>query len=282
MIYRFSEAEVSDKNGNKANSLIEMQRAGFNVPDGLVLNSDCFDDFLQSNSLIEIVNKELTKSSEGLTKKTLAEFKTAKLPKDIKTQLDKLINPKKLYAVRSSCTKEDLGDSSFAGQYQSFLFTEAKDIERRIIDCYKSTYNQNIVAYCKQNNIELSSLKMAVVVQEMVNSDHSGICFTVNPTTGDDKEMLIEIAEGIGEEIVSGHNAPEQYFYSWYNNYAKFDKHNQILDKPKLKELGKTFAKIQLHFGFPCDIEFALKDDKLYILQASKITKIVYGGYDDV
>lgn len=282
MVYRFIEAEVSDKNGNKANSLIKMQRAGFNVPDGLVLNSDCFDAFLQTNSLTEVVNKELSKGSNGLSKKTLAEFKNTKLPKETKSQLDKLLDSKKLYAVRSSCTKEDLGDSSFAGQYQSFLFTEAKDIERRIIDCYRSTYNQNIVAYCKQNNIELSSLKMAVVVQEMVNSDYSGICFTVNPTTGNDKEMLVEIAEGIGEEIVSGHNAPEQYFYGWYNNYTKFDKNNQILDKAKLKELGKTFAKIQLHFGFPCDIEFALKDDKLYILQARKITKIVYGGYDDV
>ena len=282
MIYRFSEAEVSDKNGNKANSLIEMQRAGFNVPDGLVLDSDCFDTFLETNSLTETITKELSKSTEGLSKKTLAKFKDAKLPKEIKGQLEKLIDPKKLYAVRSSCTKEDLGDSSFAGQYQSFLFTEAKDIERRIIDCYKSTYNQNIVAYCKQNNIKLSELKMAVVVQEMVNSDYSGICFTVNPTTGDDKEMLIEIAEGIGEEIVSGHNAPEQYFYSWYNNYTKIDKNNKILDKAKLKELGKTFAKIQLHFGFPCDIEFALKNDELFILQARKITKIVYGGYDDV
>lgn len=282
MIYRFKDAEVSDKNGNKANSLIEMQSAGFNVPDGLVLNSDCFDVFLQTNSLDKVVSKELSKKSEGLSKKTLAEFKKAKLPKEIKEQLNKLIDPKKLYAVRSSCTKEDLGDSSFAGQYQSFLFTEAKDIERRIIDCYKSTYNQNIVAYCKQNKIELSSLKMAVVVQEMVNSDYSGICFTVNPTTGNDKEMLVEIAEGIGEEIVSGHNAPEQYLYSWYNNYTKFDKNNHFLDKTKLKELGKTFANIQEYFGFPCDIEFALKEDKLYILQARKITKIVYGNYDDV
>ena len=281
MIYKFSDAEISDKNGNKANSLIEMQRAGFNVPDGLVLNSDCFDEFLQSNSLTDTISKELAKG-DGLSKKTLSAFKSAKLPKEVKSQLNKLIDPKKLYAVRSSCTKEDLGDSSFAGQYQSFLFTEAKDIERRIVDCYKSTYNQNIVAYCKQNHIKLSSLKMSVVVQEMINSDYSGICFTVNPTTGNDKEMLIEVAEGIGEEIVSGHNAPEQYFYSWYNHYAKFDENNQILDKAKLKELGKTFAKIQLHFGFPCDIEFALKDGELYILQARKITKIFYGDYDDV
>ena len=282
MIYRFKDAQVSDKNGNKANSLVEMQRVGFNVPDGFVLNSDCFDVFLEANKLTQTISKELNASDEGLSKKTLDKFKSAKLPKEIQKQLKELIDPKKLYAVRSSCTKEDLGDSSFAGQYQSFLFTSAEDIERRIIDCYKSTYNQNIVAYCKQNNIELSSLKMAVVVQEMINSDYSGICFTVNPTTGDDKEMLVEIAEGIGEEIVSGHNAPEQYLYSWFNNYTKFDKNNKILNKSQLKELGEIFAQIQLHFGFPCDIEFALKNDKLYILQARKITKIVYGGYDDV
>lgn len=282
MVHRFKDTQVSDKNGNKANSLVEMQRVGFNVPDGFVLDSDCFDDFLEANELTQSISKELKASDEGLSKKTLDKFKSAKLPKEIQKQLKELIDPKKLYAVRSSCTKEDLGDSSFAGQYQSFLFTSAEDIERRIIDCYKSTYNQNIVAYCKRNNIELSSLKMAVIVQEMINSDYSGICFTVNPTTGDDKEMLVEIAEGIGEEIVSGHNAPEQYLYSWFNNYTKFDKNNKILSKSQLKELGEIFAQIQLHFGFPCDIEFALKNDKLYILQARKITKIVYGGYDDV
>ena len=283
MIYSFKESVVSEKNGNKANSLVEMKKAGFNVPDGFILNSDCFDDFLIENLLDKRVQKELSKkNSDGLSDELLEEFDGARLNPLVRRKITEYTRPGKKYAVRSSCTKEDLGDSSFAGQYKTFLFVAPEDLEKKIIACYKSTYSSNIVAYCRQNNIELKSLKMAVVVQEMVDSDYSGICFTTNPMTGNDKEMLIELAQGIGEEIVSGHNAPEQYYYSWFNDETRFDKGNKILGVRKLRELGEVFSQIQLHFGFPCDIEFALKNDKLYILQARKITKIVYGGYDDI
>ena len=283
MIYSFKEAEISDKNGNKANSLVAMKAAGFNVPDGFILNSDCFDDFLIENLLEKQVSEDLAKeNADGLSEETLSVFDEARLNPIVRRKITEYTRPGKKYAVRSSCTKEDLGDLSFAGQYKTYLFVSPEEIEEKIIACYKSTYSSNIVAYCRQNNIELKSLKMAVVVQEMVDSDYSGICFTVDPVTGNDKDMLIELAQGIGEEIVSGHNAPEQYHYSWFNNATEFDKKNKILGAKKLRELGETFADIQLHFGFPCDIEFALKNDKLYILQARKITKIVYGGYTDV
>jgi len=276
MIISFDDSKsISDKYGNKANSLIEMRKAGFNVPNGFVLDSDSFDGFIAENK----IDKQLSKGlKEGkLSEATLKNFDKAKLGEDI----EKLLDKNKTYAVRSSCTKEDLGNLSFAGQYKSFLFVKPEDVAKKIIECYKATYNNNIVAYCRKNGIELSSLKMAVVIQEMVDAEHSGICFTVDPMTGDDKNMLIEVADGIGENIVSGRNAPEQYHYSWFYNKTKFDKSNKFLDKKKLRELGKIFSDIQRHFGFPCDIEFALKDDKLYILQARKITKIVYGGFTD-
>ncbi len=282
MIKKFKDAEISDKNGNKANSLIAMRAAGFNVPDGFVLDSDCFDKFLKDNSLINEIRKDIASEKKGPSTKTLSKFDRGSFSKDISEKIKELTKPRKLYAVRSSCTKEDLGELSFAGQYQTFLFVSPEEIEAKIIACYKATYNDNIVAYCEKNHIELGDLKMSVVVQEMVDSDYSGICFTVNPTTGDDKTMLVEMAPGIGENIVSGHNAPEQYLYNWYDETTDFEASNKILDEKRLRQIGETFSRIQQHFGFPCDIEFAIKDGELYILQARKITKIVYGGYKDV
>lgn len=94
--------------------------------------------------------------------------------------------------------------------------------------------------------------------------------------------MLIEIAPGLGENIVSGQNRPEQYYYDWFNDECIFVEGNSYINKKMLKKIGLEFSKIMLYFGYPCDIEFAIIKDKLYILQARKITKIEYQGFDDL
>ena len=282
MIWRFDDGKISSKNGNKANSLIAMRKARFSVPDGFVLDSDSFGIFLEENNLQEMIAKDISaKDSDGLSKATLSAMTKGSFDKTTLDAIKKLTSAKKKYAVRSSCTKEDLGDLSFAGQYETFLNVSQEDIPAKIIECYKATYNHNIIAYCAKNNINLKSLKMAVVVQEMVNPDFSGICFTADPTKGYDKKMLIEVAPGIGEKIVSGHKAPEQYYYNWYEEQAELPEKHKLLSEEQLQKYGKVFADVQQLFGYPCDIEFAIKDQKLYILQARKITKFVYGGFKD-
>ncbi len=282
MILKFDDGEVSSKNGNKANSLIAMRKAGFPVPDGFVLDSSSFVAFIKGNNLEPLLKRDLAKGTGGLSKETLRKIDEASFDEETIKELDNLLDSKKKYAVRSSCTKEDLGDLSFAGQYESFLFTKKDNVIAKIKECYKSTYNKNIVAYCSKNNINLRSLRMAVVVQEMVDPDYSGICFTVDPMRGNDKTMLIEVAAGIGENLVSGHKAPEQYFYNWYNDKTTITKKNKFLNEKQVRKFGQVFSDIQMHFGYPCDIEFAVKKGKLFILQARKITKIVYGDYEDL
>ena len=96
---------------------------------------------------------------------------------------------------------------------------------------------------------------------------------------GIDKQMLIEVGEGLGEKIVSGLNKPEQYYYNSFDDTTKYDESNRYLQKEKIKEYAQKLYDIQLYYGYPCDIEFAIKDDVLYILQARKITKLKYQGY---
>ncbi|MBO7449662.1 MAG: phosphoenolpyruvate synthase [Clostridiales bacterium] len=288
MIVRLDNREDNgEKLGNKGKFLLLMRREGFNVPNGFVLDSDVYDKTVSENG----IGSDIKTALSGLNKDNIKEtgekiaklFDDSKLPQDIRKEIEEIADKSKLYAVRSSGTKEDLDEFSFAGQYQTFLNTSYDDIERNVINCYKSMFSEIILSYLINKSIDLEDLKMSVVCQEMVDSDYSGICFTIDPVTGNDKTMLIEVSEGLGENIVSGKTVPQRYYYDWYEDLEKDrDEKNTFLSPEKVKEYAGVFAKIGQHFGYPCDIEFAIKDGKLYILQSRRITKISYTGITDV
>ncbi len=287
MLVRLSSREQENgKLGNKGKFLLLMKQNGFNVPDGFVLDSDTYDETVRDKAeeiisqALENLNKDnIKETSNGLNEL----FNKIKLPEKTADEIKSIVRSGKLYAVRSSGTKEDLDEFSFAGQYQTFLNTKPEDVEARVIDCYKSMFSEIILSYLVNRKIDLKDLKMSVVVQEMVASDKSGICFTIDPVTGNDKTMLIEVSEGLGEDIVSGKTVPEQYHYNWYDNKETDRKaDNKLISEAKVEEYAKVFASIQQQFGYPCDIEFAIKDDELFILQSRRITKLNYSGINDV
>lgn len=286
MVVSFKNAKELNKVGNKAKFLVEMSNAKFNVPQGIIVDSDTYKEIIDDNNITKKINNLLSK----LTKENTSEisnkinklFDSITINSNILKEINSLIKTNKLYAVRSSGTKEDLDNYSFAGQYETFLNVSAYEVPTKIIDCYKSMFSETILSYLLNNNISFNDLGMTVIIQEMVPSELSGICFTLNPITGKDTEMLIEVGEGLGENIVSGKIAPEQYYYDWYHNTYNYDKKNKLISKKLLKEITKTFLDIKLHFGYPCDIEFAIAKDKLYILQSRQITKIKYQGIKDI
>ena len=282
MIIKFN-SKSYDKVGNKAKSLIEMKSVGFNVPDGFVLDSDTYIEEIKYNNLDKKINNLLKKIDKDNISKISSDinklFDNFKFTKETTDTVNKLTNKNKLYAVRSSGTKEDLDSYSFAGQYKTYLNTSYSDILTNIIECYKSMYSETVLSYIVNNNISSSDLALSVIVEEMIPSEYSGICFTINPITGKDKEMLIEVGEGLGENIVSGQNKPEQYSYNWFENKCEFDSKNKYLSKKILEKIAPTFFDIMTYFGYPCDIEFAIYKNELYILQARKITKIKYQSY---
>lgn len=287
MLVRLSSREQENgKLGNKGKFLLLMKQNGFNVPDGFVLDSDTYDETVRGKAeeiisqALENLNKDnIKETSNGLNEL----FNKIKLPEKTADEIKSIVSSDKLYAVRSSGTKEDLDEFSFAGQYQTFLNTKPEDVEARVIDCYRSMFSEIILSYLVNRKIDLKDLKMSVVVQEMVASDKSGICFTIDPVTGNDKTMLIEVSEGLGEDIVSGKTVPEQYHYNWYDNKETDRKaDNKLISEAKVEEYAKVFASIQQQFGYPCDIEFAIKDDELFILQSRRITKLNYSGINDV
>ena len=284
MIALLNQSEIhEEKLGNKGRFLLQMLKAGFPVPRGFILNSDVYDEFTRENGIRDQILSHLNELSKDnvpeKSKELIALFDNARLSQSVCGEIAKRSGSGALYAVRSSGTLEDMTDHSFAGQYDTFLNVPCEQLCDRIVDCYRSMFREVILCYVADNRIPAEKLGMSVVVQEMVDADLSGICFTVDPTTGNDREMLIEVSEGLGENIVSGKTAPQQYYFNWYDD-VEVNKgeqpENRLLSQEKLMEFALCFKQIQQYFGYPCDIEFAVKDGKLYITQSRAITKLKY------
>ena len=286
MIVKFEDIKELNKVGNKAKFLSMMKKDGFNVPAGFVIDSDSYVEIIKDNGIADKINQQLEQLNSNnvkeISKNITLLFNNVEFNEQIWKEIEKNVDKTKLYAVRSSGIKEDLDEHSFAGQYDTYLNVPSDKLGEKIIECYKSMFSEVILTYMLNSQINYNDMKMTVIIQEMVQSEYSGICFTINPITGNDKEMIIEVGEGLGENIVSGKVAPEQYYYNWYEKEYKYNTDNKYLSKKLLDEMTDIFLKIQLFFGYPCDIEFGIESDKLYILQARKITKIKYQGIKDV
>ena len=286
MISRFLEVNnpsESFKIGNKAKSLCELKSKGFNVPDGVVVDTDTYDDFIISNKIDNIIGEKLSVLNASNVSIISTEIQklleTASFSKDTSDEILSFLSDEKQYAVRSSGTKEDLDNYSFAGQYKTFLNVKKDDVIDFIIKCYQSMFSEVILNYIVNNKIGTNGLKMAVIIQEMCDASLSGICFTCDPVSGNDKQMLIEVGEGLGENIVSGQNKPEQYYYNWFDETVSLNESNKLIEKNELLEYAEELFKVQEFYGYPCDIEFSIKDKKLFFLQSRRITKIKYKGY---
>ena len=264
-----------------------MKKNGINVPGALILDGEVYVETIKRSGIEKELNDILStlekENVQTVSKQIIALFDKAALTGGTKLDISAHTNESKLYAVRSSCMVEDLKDFSFAGQYQTTLNVKKQDIADRVIDCYRSMFSETVLSYLIDNNIDFTDYRMCVIIQEMVDADYSGIAFTLNPATGNDKEMLIEVSEGLGENIVSGKTKPEQYLYDWYDRHENNrNSDNKLISPEKLDEFSEVFSEVQQLFGVPCDIEFAVADDKLYILQAREITKIQYQGIKDL
>lgn len=207
------------------------------------------------------------------------------------------INSEKLYAVRSSAVGEDGSGISFAGQMESYLYVKPSDIKSRIQDVINSANSERIRFYREQNGLLNDNIKVGVIVQEMINSEVSGVAFSSNPITGKRDEILISSVFGLGEGLVSGELNADTYSVvrgKITKNIAQkqykiiFDKEkgsgtkqvenehpsSSSLTDEQINEIAKEVEKIVEIYGKPQDIEWAYQDGKLYILQARPITTL--------
>ena len=253
--------------GSKINNLIKLSNAGFNVPKFQIIKFD--DVVLNKNKL-----KEIFLENKNLSSKELSEILKQYIEKNIIKDFEVNLNID-LYAVRSSSNIEDGEADSFAGQFDTFLNVKKDELNAKIIACFKSLYNENVIEYIRSKNIEINIFEMNVLVQEMVISEISGILFTANPQ-GLLNESVIVVGKGLGDNIVLDKTKTTSYYYNLHDNIYYFDGIKDFLSRELVEELidiSKNIVNV-LDISKYLDIEFGIYNNKIYILQARQITTI--------
>ncbi|MCJ8288588.1 MAG: hypothetical protein HRT58_01045 [Crocinitomicaceae bacterium] len=280
MITIYSFDKLPDENfGGKANSLSTLFNNGFNVPNGFVIPSSEIEAVFVSFTQ----NEHMPAEEKRVFVETCTEHFTP-LIEDSWSELKKFFPANTKVAVRSSINLEDGSMFSFAGQFTTILNVSSFDrFASAVLECIASTYNEVALSYCSNNDIDCDQLRVNLIVQEMVNPDHAGVCFTINPLSGNEKEIMIESIDGLGENLVQGTATPSSYKVNWYDD--TITQLNQIevssIEDSSIKLIVDEALKIQQHYGFPVDIEWALKEGKLYILQARPMTAIHFSTTND-
>ena len=310
MILNFDEIKKEDVliAGGKGANLGEMTSAKINVPRGFVITADDYRDFLKENSIDIFIENEIRKSEndEKALLNAADDFRTkikaGKFPKLLENAIrEKYFNlgDNVRVAVRSSATAEDLPHASFAGQQETYLNVRGlDDVLEKVCSCYASLWGKRAVIYRLHQGYDQSSVSIAVVIQEMVESEKAGVLFTVNPVSKKENEMQINASYGLGESVVSGRVTADSYIVDKNGEIIEVaigcketqiiygekntvevtvddnDQKKRVLNDREISELINSGLKIEKHYKMPMDIEWAIKGDEVYILQARAITTL--------
>ena len=260
---------INDKNtiGGKARNLMLLDQRGYKVPNWMVLPTVNLGDesHFETNEAV-LVNQFISQNDEQSS-----------------------------YAVRSSAVEEDGKQHSFAGQFETYLNVTADSVMDAVARVKKSASSERVMRYRKERGLEPIG-QMAVIIQEMVNAEVSGVAFSVNPVSLNEKETVISAVYGLGEGLVSGELSADTYYVTDENIRKEIaDKQRayvmdentaglQLQDLPESKrelaclsdeailELNKVLKQLERDFGGPQDVEFAFSKGQLFILQTRPVT----------
>ncbi len=294
--------------GGKGASLGEMTQAGIPVPPGFVILSESFEKFIEEtgiksdiDAILHKVNTEDISTVEFASESIKEIILSREMPKDIEKEiLSNFIKlGAKFVAVRSSATAEDSASAAWAGQLDSFLNTTSSSLLENVKKCWASLFTPRAIFYRFEKNLHTTKISVAVVVQKMIESEVSGIAFSVHPVTQDYNQLIIEAGLGLGEAIVSGQITPDSYVVEkdkmmileisvseqekalvkkseggneWISIVEKGKA--QKLSGKEIISLSELIIKIEKHYGFPCDVEWARESGKFYIVQSRPITTL--------
>ncbi len=292
--------------GGKGANLGEMIAAGFPVPPGFVVTADAYLDAMEHAGLRDEL-AEHARTAGDLTPEALAEearrlkdsVRSCSLPAalaDDALERLKALGPDVRVAVRSSATAEDSTDTSFAGMNETFTNVRGPELLERITDCWASLFGERVASYRVDRQL-FDEPAIAVVVQQMVASDRSGVMFTVDPARRE--QILIEAAFGLGEVVVSGRGrtghvprrssnidaarravgcqsvrittGPDGDVVDELDAAAGW---RRVLTDDEVVQVAQLGLDIEQHYGSPQDIEWAFVDDELFVVQSRPLTTL--------
>ncbi len=265
--------------GGKAANLGELIHAGFTVPEGFVVTTAAFRAGVgDASSRSEIEALEISGELENRIRQAYSDLSEGPV------------------AVRSSATAEDLPGAAFAGQQDTYLDVDGGDaVVAAVRDCWASLYSERAMDYRGRLRMDPTSVAMGVVVQRMVPADAAGVMFTADPVTGARDRLVVNASRGPGEAVVSGQVTPDHFLVRADNHIienlsgravSKATGDNDVqgtgevtnqgcaLSEAQVVELAVTGRRIAEHFGRPQDIEWAIRDGRLVILQSRAMTAL--------
>jgi pyruvate,water dikinase len=295
--------------GGKGANLGDMVRASLPVPPGFVITAPAYRLLVESAGLVDKIDDLLLDLDRSLCDELQAVepqirdlFVDVPIPPDLQRSI--LEHYRKLgadvpVAVRSSATAEDLAGASFAGQQDTLLNVMGEDaLLQAVRRCWSSLFTAQAIFYRSQRGFDDSQVSMGVVVQKMVSSEKSGVSFTVDPVMRNHYQMVIESVWGLGEGVVSGHITPDHHKLDRETYELAFefipDKtimycrdgaggvqilpvpqakvSARVLTEDELRQLVDLGNQVEEHFGCPQDIEWAIEEGTVYLLQSRPIT----------
>ncbi len=292
--------------GGKGANLGELIQHGFPVPPGFIITAGVYAGFIKDLNLPEAIN---VSDCAAIRARILAADIPANIVDGIAShhkQIQLATHTDVIYAVRSSATAEDLGDASFAGQHDTYYYVNEPRLPLMIKQCWASLWSNAAYSYREAQGIEHSAVNMAVIVQEMIQSDISGVTFTADPLTGDAGVVVTESSWGMGAAIVDGRVSPDQYVTDKDSGVVKSkriadkkfmvpaqveDNESRLVPVPAMLRRKETLPprkietvvhwarRSEVFFGDCQDIEWTFRDDEFFILQSRPIT--VMGSKQD-
>ncbi|MGI8926677.1 MAG: phosphoenolpyruvate synthase [Tepidiformaceae bacterium] len=309
--------------GGKGANLGELTRASIPVPEGFVVTADTYFHFLRQNALEPLLKKELFQLDVH-DSKTLSEraarirqrIVEAPMPAHIASEIREayLRLGEGPVAVRSSGTAEDLPEASFAGQQSTYLnVMGAENVVRAVQACWASLFEGRAIFYREEAGYDHLKVGLAVPVQRMVQSEKSGVMFTVEPVRSDPTKIVIEAVYGLGEGIVSGELSPDLYVLdketlrildrtmapqermfvravgsdgshegaNAWTPVAEALQRAPKLSDAEIRELAKIGRAVEEHYGCHQDIEWAYEGGRFYLTQARPVTTMREQGEDE-
>ena len=294
--------------GGKGYSLIRMVDAGLPVPPGAVLTTEFFapwfDEVQGSATWTALADAtpdqwatlcdELKGFCPALPLTVTQRQALEDLRKNLATRGDDV-----LFAVRSSSPEEDLASASFSGVYETRLGVRPAGLDDAVRHCFASCHDERLLVYKKEHGLDVLSPRIAVVVQQQIDSEVAGVGFSLNPLTNDYDEAVIDGNWGLGESVVAGLAAPDQFVVDKISRQVVEKKlgakqvsiwlgpdggtieregHRSTeftLSETQLGELTDVMCRIEELHETPMDIEWAYASGQLHVLQARPITTYV-------
>ncbi len=317
MPYIVNLADVSDSDlplvGGKAGKLGELVRQGLPVPPGFVVTTETYQAFIDATTLQAEIPEALAtlaldrpESVDAVSRRIRDAFEATAFPPDLEAALraayDSFANEHdvRFSAVRSSATAEDLEGASFAGLQETYLnVTGTDEVLSAIRRCWGSLFTPRVLVYRSRKGFDHRSVRLAVLVQKMVDSVVSGILFTRDPNTGEN-HMIVEAGWGLGEAIVGGEVTPDHYVLDGASHriiqkqiseqsvrlrrndsggnrrepVPEAERRMQKLPDERIEKLASLAHLIESHYRRPMDVEWCADDGAVYVVQARPVTTI--------